>query len=197
MPELELLPSLLIFFAGVIVGVAGLMISNKLSSGSVSAGTIKKEKDDYQAEVEAHFAETSEKFKQMATQYQDLYQHMSIGATTLCRPENIAPGLTDQTDPLASTQQPVKPEPSESKRTNPEQPPKARPTSQKEGQKATITKKAKPESAKVDKPQSAKDTKPIPDQKSAPVSKNKSAHSLKNNQAKSNAKGASTKNRSK
>jgi len=195
MSELELLPSLLIFFAGVIVGVAGLMISNKLSSGSVSAGKIKKEKDDYQAEVEAHFAETSKKFKQMATQYQDLYQHMSVGATTLCRPENIAPGLTDQTDPLASTQQPVKPEPTESKRTNPEQPPKATTTSQIEEQKATTTKKTKPVSTKIDKPQSAKSTKSISDQKSASVSKNKSAHSLKSNQAKSSAKGASTKNR--
>ena len=123
--ELELLPTLLIFLAGFIVGIAALMINNKLSGGSVSASKIKKEKDDYQVEVEAHFEETSKKFKQMAAQYQDLYQHMSVGATTLCRPENIAPGLTDQTDPLASRPQPSKseppkPEPSTSKPTKPE-----------------------------------------------------------------------------
>ena len=36
----------------------------------------------------------------MATQYQDLYQHLSVGATTLCRPENVAPGLDNKSSGL-------------------------------------------------------------------------------------------------
>ena len=73
-----------------------------MRSGSASPVTIKQEMEDYQDKVEAHFDETSEKFKQMATQYQDLYKHLSVGATTLCRPENIAPGLVADKDPLSN-----------------------------------------------------------------------------------------------
>jgi hypothetical protein len=58
--------------------------------------------DAYQAQVETHFDETSKKFKNMTEQYKDLYQHLSVGATTLCRPENVAAGLTDQSNPLES-----------------------------------------------------------------------------------------------
>ena len=98
--ESELLPIIAVFFIGVAVGILATLLFNKLRTGSVSAGSIKKEKEAYQTEVEAHFEETSKKFKAMAGQYQDLYQHLSVGATTLCRPENIAQGLTDQRNPL-------------------------------------------------------------------------------------------------
>jgi uncharacterized membrane-anchored protein YhcB (DUF1043 family) len=125
------------------------MISNKLSSGSVSASKIKKEKDDYQAEVEAHFEQTSKKFKQMTAQYQDLYQHMSVGATTLCRPENITPGLTDQTDLLASKRQSSKPQ-----STKPEAaktaPTKSEPTQQTSSKKKDPEKNKTPASKKSD-----------------------------------------------
>ena len=115
MSELELLPAALIFFSGLVVGVLLMLVSNKLTGGSITASKVKKEKDEYQAQVEAHFEETSKKFKQMASQYQDLYQHMSVGATALCRPENIATGLTDQTDSLASQPLVKKQEPNKSK----------------------------------------------------------------------------------
>lgn len=94
--EIELVTAVLIFILGLLTGVGAMLLANKLGSGSASPSKIKKEMEDYQEQVEAHFEETSKKFKAMANQYQDLYQHMSVGATTLCRPENIAPGLTDQ-----------------------------------------------------------------------------------------------------
>ncbi|MEM7359464.1 MAG: DUF1043 family protein [Pseudomonadota bacterium] len=100
--EIELLTAITIFVAGVLAGVGAMLLVNKLGSGSASPTKIKKEMEDYQEQVEAHFEETSKKFKAMANQYQDLYQHMSVGATTLCRPENIAPGLTDQSSPVAA-----------------------------------------------------------------------------------------------
>ena len=88
-----------VFFAGLILGLIFMFIFNKLSTGSATAGQVKREMEDYQGQVESHFEETSKKFKQMTDQYQDLYQHLSVGATSLCRPENIAPGLVDQSEP--------------------------------------------------------------------------------------------------
>lgn len=88
-------------FIGLILGIIGMLVFNKVRGGSVSPGALKKEMEDYQGQVETHFEQTSEKFQQMATQYQDLYQHLAVGATSLCRPENISPGLIDQSDPLA------------------------------------------------------------------------------------------------
>ena len=100
MSELQLFPAIILFLSGVIVGVLACLAFNKLKTGSMSANTLKKEKDQYQSDVEAHFDETSKKFKAMATQYQDLYQHLSVGATTLCRPENVAPGLDNKSSGL-------------------------------------------------------------------------------------------------
>ena len=100
MSELQLFPAIILFLSGVIVGVLACLAFNKLKTGSMSANTLKKEKDQYQSDVEAHFEETSKKFKAMATQYQDLYQHLSVGATTLCRPENVAPGLDNKSSGL-------------------------------------------------------------------------------------------------
>lgn len=116
MTNLEILPALMIFIVGLITGVGAMLVVNKLRSGSVSPGRVKKEMRVYQEQVEAHFEQTSKKFKNMAAQYQDLYQHLSVGATTLCRPENVAPGLTDQRSPLdgmkkVTTEKRVKPGP--------------------------------------------------------------------------------------
>jgi len=90
------------FLGGLVLGVILTLLINKIRSGSASPTTIKREMEDYQDKVEAHFDETSEKFKQMANQYQDLYKHLSVGATTLCRPENISPGLIADKDPLSN-----------------------------------------------------------------------------------------------
>lgn len=91
-----------VFFAGLAVGIVSVLLFNKTRTGSVSAVKLKEEMEDYQNQVEEHFEQTSEKFKQMANQYQDLYQHLSVGATTLCRSEKIAAGLTDQSNPLSA-----------------------------------------------------------------------------------------------
>lgn len=103
MTESHVISLLAVLVGGVIIGILATLAYNKLRSGSASPATVKKEMDDYQAKVEAHFDETSKKFKSMAEQYKDLYQHLSVGATSLCRPENIAAELADQSDPLKPT----------------------------------------------------------------------------------------------
>lgn len=100
--EQEMGLTLMAFFAGLVLGIIGTLLTYKFRSGSASPTKLKQEMEQYQDQVEAHFEETSKKFKQMTTQYQDLYQHLSVGATSLCRAENIAPGLIDDTSPLAS-----------------------------------------------------------------------------------------------
>ena len=88
---------------GLTLGIIAMLVFNKVRGGSISPGTLKQEMEDYQGQVEVHFEQTSQKFQQMAAQYQDLYQHLAVGATSLCRPENISPGLTDQSDPLSKS----------------------------------------------------------------------------------------------
>ena len=87
------LTALLTFIAGVIIGVVATMAFNKVRGGNMSAQSAKREMEDYQEQVEAHFDSTSRKFKQLAGQYQDLYDHLSKGAVELCRPENLTPAL--------------------------------------------------------------------------------------------------------
>lgn len=98
--EEQLLQLFGVFLGGVVIGVIIMLIINKFRSGSVSPGNLKQEYDEYQANVEAHFEETSKKFKNMTDQYQDLYKHLSVGATSLCRADSVAATLADQTGPL-------------------------------------------------------------------------------------------------
>jgi len=107
--EQELLQPVIYFIIGLIVGVAATLIFNKARTGTASAHKLKKEMEDYQDKVEQHFEQTSQKFKNMTEQYQDLYQHLSVGATTLCRPDNIAPGLSDNSATVAELEAPAKP----------------------------------------------------------------------------------------
>ena len=100
MLDIEFVPAAIIFIIGTVVGGISILVFNKLRTGSISPRAIKKEKDDYQTKVEAHFDETAKKFKDMTTQYQELYQHLSVGANNLCRPEKITAGLIDQANPL-------------------------------------------------------------------------------------------------
>lgn len=93
--ELDLLQVFSGFAAGLIVGVAAVLLFNKLRSGSASPSGVKQEFDDYKSQVESHFEETSKKFQDMTEQYQDLYKHLSTGATTLCRPDSVAAGLVE------------------------------------------------------------------------------------------------------
>lgn len=96
----QVMQLLVVFSGGVATGIVLMLIFNKLRSGSAAPANLKKEMNDYQTQVEAHFEETSEKFKDLANQYQDIYKHLSVGATTLCRPENVAPLLTAGKSPL-------------------------------------------------------------------------------------------------
>lgn len=94
--EQELLQFILVFFAGLVCGVLLLLLWNKLSSGSASPSSVKQDYEDYQNKVEEHFEATSKKFQDMTEQYQDLYKHLSVGATSLCRPDSVAAGLADE-----------------------------------------------------------------------------------------------------
>ena len=96
--EQELLQFILIFFAGLVCGMLLLLLWNKLSSGSASPSSVKQDYEEYQNKVEEHFEATSKKFQDMTAQYQDLYKHLSVGATSLCRPDSVAAGLADDSD---------------------------------------------------------------------------------------------------
>ena len=100
MSEQELVMFIIVFTGGLIVGVILTLLINKIRSGSASPTAIKREMEDYQGKVEEHFDESSKKFKQITDQYADLYKHLSVGATTLCRPEKISPGLMSDQNPL-------------------------------------------------------------------------------------------------
>ncbi len=97
--ELDLLQVFTGFGVGVIVGVVIMLVFNKVKSGSASPASVKQEFDDYKNQVEEHFEATSKKFQNMTEQYQDLYQHLSVGATSLCRPDSVAAGLVDDSNP--------------------------------------------------------------------------------------------------
>lgn len=90
-----------IFAVGFFVGVSVMLIFNKLKTGAATASGVRQEYDDYKEQVESHFEETSKKFQQMTEQYQDLYQHLAVGATSLCRPDSLAASLADSTAPVA------------------------------------------------------------------------------------------------
>ena len=93
--------SLIIFFIVLIVGVILTFLLNKMISGNASPVTLKKEMEEYQSKVDTHFVETSKKFKQMTDQYQDLYQHLAAGATTLCSPGADAAKLVEDLSSLS------------------------------------------------------------------------------------------------
>lgn len=96
--EPYLLQTFLVFLIGFVAGITAMLLVNKLKSGTMSPSNVKQEYQDYQEKVEQHFEETSKKFKDMTEQYQDLYQHLSVGATSLCRTDSVAAALADNRD---------------------------------------------------------------------------------------------------
>jgi len=96
--EPYLLQMAVTFIAGLVVGLIIMLLVNKLKSGNMSPASVKKEYQDYQDRVEEHFEETSKKFQDMTEQYQDLYKHLSVGATSLCRPDSVAATLADNSE---------------------------------------------------------------------------------------------------
>ncbi len=103
--ELELLQFLGGIAVGLILGVVAMLVFNKVKTGSASPAGVKQEFEDYKNEVEAHFEATSKKFQNMTEQYQDLYQHLSVGATSLCRPDSVAAALVDGSGPASKPAQ--------------------------------------------------------------------------------------------
>jgi len=106
----QVMQLLAVFLGGVVLGIITMLIANKVRSGTASPAKLKQEMTDYQSQVETHFEETSKKFKDLAVQYQDLYKHLSVGATSLCRPEHVAPLLTAEKSPLNESALPSKKE---------------------------------------------------------------------------------------
>lgn len=97
--EPYLLQTSLAFVAGIIVGIIILLLISKVRTGSMTSSGVKEEYQEYQEQVEQHFEETSKKFKDMTEQYQDLYKHLSVGATSLCRPDSVAAVMADKSEP--------------------------------------------------------------------------------------------------
>jgi len=114
-----ILQSIGIFFAGFVAGIIVFLLFNKLRSGSASAMGVKNEYDEYKGQVEAHFEETSKKFKEMTEQYQDLYQHLAVGATSLCRPESAAASLVGASQDAPKLEKQEAPETSDSSSDTP------------------------------------------------------------------------------
>ena len=75
--------SLPVFLFGFVIGVIAMAIFNKLRGGSANPATTKDAFDQYKVDVAEHFTETGKKFQSMASQYQDLYEHLAVGAHTL------------------------------------------------------------------------------------------------------------------
>jgi len=103
--EPYLLHLFLTFVAGLAVGIIVMLLINKLKTGKLSPASVKQEYQEYQEQVEEHFEQTSKKFKDMTEQYQDLYQHLSVGATSLCRPDSVAASLADESQALKGLEQ--------------------------------------------------------------------------------------------
>lgn len=168
MIEFSLVPSLICFVVGFLAGVVTLMLFNKMRSGSASPETVKQQLDQYQQEVEQHFEQTSQKFKSMTEQYQDLYNHLSVGATTLCRPDSNITGLENKSEIVqqkiesdqATVDSEIKSEPAETKPTDikdelaeKESEPKAS-ESVSEDQPSDLTKKTQDQTENKQKPES-------------------------------------------
>ncbi|MEO0368180.1 MAG: DUF1043 family protein [Pseudomonadota bacterium] len=84
------------FALGLLVGVLLVVLYNKVRGGGANPAKTKQEFENYQAQVEQHFQETGEKFQSITKQYQELYEHMAVGATSLCRPDTATALLSDQ-----------------------------------------------------------------------------------------------------
>ena len=178
MTDVNFVLLLTIFSSGLIVGVALTLAYNKFRSGSASPASVKKEFDDYQQKVEAHFDETSDKFRAMAEQYKDLYQHLSVGATSLCRPEHISPALKDGTNPLQSLPK-QESEPKAAAETAPQKPAsnKEEGAAKPQQKKADASNKPQAAATELNKPSKGEGAKPKTDSASSSKASTKSKKS--------------------
>ncbi len=86
------------------VGVAGLLLGSVLGGlavyytqrnkgGGKTAGEIHAELNEYRQQVQEHFDKTSDLFRDMTHQYRELYDHLSVGAQSLCEASSSASSL--------------------------------------------------------------------------------------------------------
>jgi uncharacterized membrane-anchored protein YhcB (DUF1043 family) len=68
---------------GLVLGVLFTTVRDRFQSKGVSREQLQAEFDDYKEQVEAHFSATSKKFHAVTEQYKELYEHLSVGATSL------------------------------------------------------------------------------------------------------------------
>ena len=94
--EQAVLVYLAVFIGGALIGGLLTNVLVRYRSGGDSPAQIKADYEDYQNKVEDHFEETSRRFRQMTEQYQDLYQHLAEGATSLCRPDSEVAFISNQ-----------------------------------------------------------------------------------------------------
>lgn len=76
---------------GLVLGVVFVTMRDRFQSKGVSREQLQAEFDDYKEQVETHFSATSKKFHQVTEQYKELYEHLSVGATTLCDTQDSRP----------------------------------------------------------------------------------------------------------
>lgn len=76
---------LTVLIAGLVFGcLIAYWLLQRRGSPAVQAKEIREEFDEYKEKVDTHFAQTSDMFKDVTTQYKKLYDHMSVGAVDLC-----------------------------------------------------------------------------------------------------------------
>ena len=180
--EQELLQFIGIFIGGLVCGVLIMLVFNKLSSGTASPKGLKQEYDDYQVKVESHFEETSKKFQEMTEQYQGLYKHLSVGATTLCRPESVAATLADQSASTVKIEAQQEPVAEASPKVDGAVPPKADVNQENVEPEKTSSDVTNAEKAKTQ----AEPSKPVPQAplKTGPVTKNAASKDAPSNSSK-------------
>ena len=89
---MELGSGLILLLVGVIVGViAGLVYSNyqnRKNNSDAKLAALRKEYDDYRANVRSHFIDTVSAISKIDEQQKELYRSVAHGVNELCRPED-------------------------------------------------------------------------------------------------------------
>lgn len=81
-------------------GGAGFWFGQKRGrEDAAKSGDLQKEFDAYRDQVAAHFGKTADHFQALGVQVRELYDHMAVGADTLCDPAR-----TDQAIAFSATE---------------------------------------------------------------------------------------------
>ena len=80
-----------VLIAGLVFGclLAYSLLKRKNSPDEQATIAIKEEFEEYKDKVDDHFNKTSEMFKDVTTQYKNLYDHMAVGAIELSKGDTI------------------------------------------------------------------------------------------------------------